>query len=68
MSSLAYQDLSPDNEARFAVHYFIDAAKYQDSQPRLRNDELRNMDEALSLACELEAFRLLDGDWRGSSV
>ena len=25
------------------------------------------MDEALSLACELEAFRLLDGDWRGSS-
>ena len=25
------------------------------------------MDEALSLACELEAFRLLDGDWLGSS-
>ena len=27
-----------------------------------------SMDEALSLACELEAFRLLDGDWRRSSV
>jgi len=26
------------------------------------------MDEALSLACELEAFHLLDGDWRRSSV
>ena len=24
----------------------------------------RTMDEALSLPCELEAFRLLDGDWR----
>ena len=25
------------------------------------------MDEALSLDCELETFRLLDEDWRGSS-
>jgi len=68
MSNLACQDLSPDTQARFAVQYFIDAIKYQDGQLRLRNDELRNMDEALSLTCELEAFRLLDGDWRGSSV
>ena len=25
------------------------------------------MDEPLSLACELEAFRLLHGEWQGSS-
>lgn len=67
MSSLAYQDLSPDTQERFAVQHFIDAIKDQDDRLRLRRDKPRTMDEALSLACELEAFRLLDGDWRGSS-
>lgn len=63
MSSLAYQDLSPDTQERFAVQHFIDAIKDQDDRLRLRRDKPRTMDEALSLACELEAFRLLDGDW-----
>ena len=67
MSSLAYQDLSPDTQERFAVQHFVDAIKDQDDRLRLRRDKPRTMDEALSLACELEAFRLLDGDWRGSS-
>ena len=67
MSSLAYQDLSPDTQERFAVQHFVDAIKDQDDRLRLRRDKPRTMDEALSLACELEAFRLLDGDRRGSS-
>ncbi|XP_078367182.1 uncharacterized protein LOC144651166 [Oculina patagonica] len=67
MSSLAYQDLSPDTQERFAVQHFIDAIKDQDDRLRLRRDKPKTMDEALTLACELEAFRLLDGDWRGSS-
>ena len=66
-SSLAYQDLSPDTQERFAVQHFIDAIKDQDDRLRLRRDKPKTMDEALTLACELEAFRLLDGDWRGSS-
>ena len=67
MSTLAYQDLSPDTQERFAVQHFIDAIKDQDDRLRLRRDKPSTMDEALSLACELEAFRLLDGDWRRSS-
>jgi len=46
--------------------HFIDAVKDQDDRLRLRRDKPRTMDEALSLAFELEAFRLLGGDWRGS--
>ena len=67
LSSLAYQDLPPDTQERFAVQHFIDAIKDQDDRLRLRRDKPKTMDEALMLACELEAFRLLDGDWRGSS-
>ena len=56
--------MSPDTQERFAVQQFIDAIKDQDDRLRLRRDKPRTMDEALSLACDLEAFRLLDGDWR----
>ena len=59
--------MSPDTQERFAVQHFIDAIKDQDDRLRLRRDKPKTMDEALTLACELEAFRLLDGDWRGSS-
>ena len=68
MSSLAYQDLSPDTQERFAIQHFIDAIKDKDDRLRLRRDKPRTMDEALSLACEPEAFRLKDGDWQGSSL
>ena len=67
MSSLAYQDLSLDTKERFAVQHFVDAIKDQDDRLQLRRGKPRTMDEALSLACELEAFRLLDGDCRRSS-
>ena len=65
LSSLAYQDLSPDTQERFAVQHFIDALKDRDDRLKLRRDKPRTLDDALSLACELEAFRLVDGDeWR----
>ena len=68
MSSLEYQDLSPDTQERFAIQHFIDATKDEDDQLRLCRDKPCSMDKALSLACELEAFCLLDGHWRRSSV
>ncbi|KAL9970102.1 hypothetical protein ACROYT_G022425 [Oculina patagonica] len=49
MSSLAYQDLSPDTQERFAVQHFIDAIKDQDDRLRLRRDKPKTMDEALTL-------------------
>ena len=67
MTSLAYQDLSPDTQERFAVQHFIDAIKDQEDRFRLRRDKPRTMDEALSLACKLQAFRLLESDLRRSS-
>ena len=66
-SSRAYQDLSPD-KSYLAVQHFIDAIKDEDDRLRLRKDTPCSMDEALSLACELEAFRLLDRHRRRSSV
>ena len=65
LSSLAYQVLSPDTQERFAVQHFIDALKDRDDRLKLRRDKPRTLDDALSLACEPEAFRLVDGDeWR----
>ena len=41
----------------------LKAIKDEDDRMRPRRDKPCSMDEALSLACELEAFRLLDGGW-----
>jgi len=60
MSSLAYQDLPTEIQERFAVQHFIDAIKDPDDRLRIRRDKPKTLDDALSLACELEAFRLLD--------
>ena len=49
MSTLAYQDLSPDTQERFAVQHFIDAIQDRDNRLRLRRDKPCTMDEALSL-------------------
>ena len=68
LSSLAYQDLSPVTQERFAVQHFIDALKDRDDRLKLRRDKPRTLDDALSLACELEAFRLVDGDERRSPL
>ena len=67
MSTFAYQDLSPGTKERFAVQHFIDTSKDRDDRLRLRRDKPRTMDEALSLACELETFRLSDRDRPRSS-
>ena len=68
LSSSAYQDLSPDTQERLAVQHFIDALKDRDDRLKLRRDKPRTLGDALSLACELEAFRLVDGDERRSPL
>ena len=58
--SLAYQDLPPPAQERFCIQHFIDAIDDRDDRMRLRREKPRSLDEALSTACELEAFRLLE--------
>ena len=67
MSTLAYQDLSPVTQERFAVQHFIDAIKDGDDRLRLRRGKPRTMEDALSLVCELKTFRLLNRDRPRSS-
>ena len=42
--------------------------KDRDDRLKLRRDKPRTLDDALSLACELEAFRLVDGAERRSPL
>ena len=58
MSSLAYQDLSLTlkKDLPSSISYAI---KDEDDRLRLRRDKPCSMDEALSLACELEACTLM---------
>ena len=62
MSTFAFQDLSSDTQERFAVKHFIDSVKDRDDRLRLWRDKSCAMDKALSLACELETFHLLDNE------
>ena len=58
--SLAYQDLPPQAQERFCIQHFIDAIGDRDDRLRLSREKAPSLDEALSTACELEAFRLLE--------
>ena len=65
LASLAYQDLSPAVQERFATQHFIDAISDPDDRLRLRREKPCTLDDALSVACELEAYRLLDNNgWK----
>ena len=57
---LAYQDLGVDVQERFAVQHFIDALSDKDDRLYLRREKPGTLDEALSLARELDSLRLLD--------
>ena len=57
---LAYQDLGVDAQERFAVQHFIDALSDKDDRLYLRREKPGTLDEALSLARELDSLRLLD--------
>ena len=59
-SSVAYQDLPTTAQERFCIQHFIDAIDDRYDRMRLRGEKPRSLDEALSTACELEAFRLLE--------
>jgi len=59
---LAYQDLSTPVQERFAVQHFLDALTEKDDRLYLRREKPSTLDEALSLARELESLLLLDSN------
>ena len=59
---LAYQDVNTPVQERFAVQHFIDALSEKDDRLYLRREKPSTLDEALSLARELESLRLLDSN------
>ena len=60
MVDLAYQDLGVAVQERFAVQHFIDALYDKDDRLYLRREKPETLDQALSLARELESLRVLD--------
>ena len=62
MVDLAYQDLGASVQERFAVQHFIDALSDKDDRLYLRREKPGTLDQALSLARELESLRLLDNN------
>ena len=62
MVDLAYQDLSVPVQERFAVQHFIDALYDKDDRLYLRREKPETLDQALSLARELESLRVLDNN------
>ena len=55
-------DLGTPVQQRFAVHYFIDALSDKDDRLYLMREKPSTLDDALSLARELESLRLLDSN------
>ena len=62
MVDLAYQDLGVAVQERFAVQHFIDALYDKDDRLYLRREKPETLDQALSLARELESLRVLDNN------
>lgn len=59
---LAYQDVALTVQERFAVQHFVDALNDKEDRLHLRRSKPSSLDEALSLARELESLRLLDSN------
>ena len=62
MVDLAYQDLGAPVQERFAVQHFINALYDKDDRLYLRREKPETLDQALSLARELESLRVLDNN------
>ena len=62
MVDLAYQDLGVPVQERFALQHFIDALYDKDDRLYLRREKPSTLDQALSLARELESLRVLDNN------
>ena len=60
MVDLVYQDLGALVQERFAVRHFIDVLYDMDDRLYLRREKPETLDQALSLARELESLRVLD--------
>ena len=62
MVDLPYQDLGIPVQERFAVQHFIDALSDKEDRLCFRWEKPSTLDDALSLARELESIRLLDSN------
>ena len=62
MVHLAYRDLGTPVQEGFAAQQFIDALSDKDDRLYLRREKPSTLDDALSLARELESLRLLDSN------
>ena len=62
MVDLAYQDLGTAEQERFAVQHFTDALSDKDDRLYIRREKPKTLHQALSLARELESFRLIDSN------
>ena len=62
MVDLAYQDLGTAVQERFAVQHFTDALSDKDDRLYIRREKPKTLDQALSLARELESFHLIDSN------
>ena len=62
MVDLVYQDSGVPVQERFAVQHFIDALYDKDDRLYLGREKPETLDQALSLARELESLRVLDNN------
>ena len=62
MEDLAYQDLGVPVQERFAVQHFIDALYDKGDRLYLRREKPETLDQALSLARELESLCVVDNN------
>lgn len=60
MVDLAYQDLPSHIQERFAVQHFVDAIYCKEDRFRLRVNKPKTLDDALSMARELQALHTID--------
>ena len=60
MVDLVYQELLPDLQERFAVQRFVDAVCCQEDHFCLLVNKPRTLDDALFMACELQALHTID--------
>ena len=60
MVDLVYQELLPDLHERFAVQRFVDAVCCQEDHFCLLVNKPRTLDDALFMACELQALHTID--------
>ena len=65
LTRLAYPDVPAETRGTMAQDFFVDALRDSDARWKLRQARPKSLDEALTLAVELEAFRAAERDRTG---